>query len=182
MNNNVLLISESTLKEYTIINDNVQGVYIMPAIRMAQDVDLSTVIGPVLVKKLQDLVANNSISNVENEKYKNLLDNYVQPYLAWAVMTALQLNINFKLTNSGVISNQDDRKTAIDYRSGKELMAQYEKYSNSYAMKLKNYLCANSSLFPEYRQCEDFMGEEDPSLCSIFLGGSSSRRHTYIGK
>ena len=36
---NVLLISEATLKKYTLINDNMDGVYILPAIQMAQDID-----------------------------------------------------------------------------------------------------------------------------------------------
>ena len=40
MNNKVLLISEQTLKTYTLIGDNVDGKYILPAIQTAQDIDL----------------------------------------------------------------------------------------------------------------------------------------------
>lgn len=178
---NILLVSEKTLKERTLINDNVDGQYILPAIQICQDVDLQTVIGPVLVKKLQSLVADGAIENEENKKYKDLLDNYITPYMCWQTMTAIQINLNFKMTNSGMIQNQDDRKYNIDYRSGKELMAQYEKYANAYAMKLKNFLCANVNKFPEYRQCENYESEEDPMLCSIFLPGTS-KRYSYIGK
>lgn len=181
MYNSVLLVSERTLKERTLINDNVDGLYILPAIQLCQDVDLQTVIGPVLVKKLQSLVSDGTIDGPENKDYKDLLDNYVTPYMCWQTMTAIQVNINFKLSNSGVIQNQDDKKYNIDYRSGKELIAQYEKYSNAYAMKLKNFLCANVNKFPEYRKCENFEGEEDPMLCSIFLSGASNR-YSYIGK
>lgn len=182
-NTNVLLISEATLKEYSLINQNIDGLFILPAIRTAQDLDLSTVIGPALLNKLQDMVADGSITEEANKKYKLLLDKYITPYLAWSVMTAIQLNINFKLTNSGVIQNQDERKSAIDYRSGKELIAQYEKYTSSYAMKLKNYLCSHSNDYPEYRKVVDFEGEEDPMLCSIFLDGNSTyNRRNYIGK
>lgn len=182
MKNEVLLVSESTLKTYTLINDNIDGSLLTPAIRIAQDIDLSTVIGPVLLKKLQNLVADGSISKPENEKYKTLLDDYVTPYLCWQTMTAVQINLNFKFSNSGMIQNQDDKKTAIDYRSGKELMSQYEKYANSYGQKLKKYLCKNSNIYPEYRQMENFDGEEDLPLCSIYLGDVNSNKYNYIGK
>lgn len=181
MENNVILVSEKTLKERTLINDNVDGIYILPAIQICQDVDLQTVIGPVLVKKLQSLVADGTIENAENKKYKDLLDNYVTPYMCWQTMTAIQINLNFKFSNSGMVQNQDDRKSNIDYRSGKELMKQYEHYANAYAMKLKNFLCSHVNEYPEYRQCEDFEGEEEPMLCSIYLGDNYNR-HNYIGK
>ena len=35
----VLLISENTLKKYTLINDNVDSKYILPAIQITQDCD-----------------------------------------------------------------------------------------------------------------------------------------------
>lgn len=179
---NVLLISEKTLKERTLISNNIDGVYLLPAIQMTQDVDLDTVIGPVLNKKLQSLVGDGSISDDENEKYKKLLDTYITPYMCWQVMTAVQLNINFKLTNSGTIQNQDDKKLAVDYRAGKELMAQYQKYANSYAQKLKNFLCSHSNDYPEYKQSENYEREEETQLCSIFLGDIPHRNKGYIGK
>lgn len=177
----VLLISESTLKKYTIINSNISGIYLTPAIQMAQSVDLENAIGPVLTHKLENLVADGTIESEENKKYKDLLDIYVTPYLCWQVMSAIQININYKLSNSGVIQNQDERKTAIDYRSGKELMAQYEKYANAFGQKLKNFLCAHVNDYPEYRQCENYEYEDSLPLCSIYLG-EDYNRHNYIGK
>lgn len=176
-----LLISEKTLKQTTLINDNIDPVYIFPAIRISQDVDLQTICGPVLVHKLEDLVASGDIQLEYNIKYKKLLDDYITDYLCWQVMTAIQLNINYKLSNSGTIQNQDDRKYAIDFQNGKNLIAQYQHYSDSYAQKLKNFLDAHTSEYPEYKQCENFEYEETPQLCSIYLE-DRPYRHTYIGK
>ena len=77
----VLLISENTLKKYTLINDNVDSKYILPAIQITQDCDLDTLIGPVLNNKIQSLVRENRIAQPENEHYKKLLDEYITPYL-----------------------------------------------------------------------------------------------------
>ena len=57
----------------------------------------------------------------------------------------------------------------LDYSNSKTLIDQYQKYANSYALKLKNYLCSNSSKYPEYHQCVNHQREEMPRLCSIFL-------------
>lgn len=169
MINKVLLISEQTLKKYTLINDNVDGMYILPAIQSAQDIDLDTIIGPVLNNKLQQLVKNSDIVQPKYEKYKVLLDEYVTPYLCWQVMTNIQIAVNFKLSNSGVVENYDERKNRLDYTHSKALSDQYQKYANAYATKLKNYLCANSNQYPEYHQTLNREGEESPRLCSIYL-------------
>ena len=50
----------------TLINDNVDGVYIAPAIEMAQDIDLTSLIGEDLVNKLCDLILDNTIVDEEN--------------------------------------------------------------------------------------------------------------------
>lgn len=173
----VLLISEATLKRVTLINDNVDGAYILPAIQTAQDIDLETAIGPALVRKLQDLVATGDIANEDN--YKKLLDDYITPYLCWTVMTNIQLNLNYKFSNSGMIQNYDDKKAAIDYSNGAALAKQYEWNANSYGMKLKNYLCSNSSKYPEYHQCVEHQGAEELPLCGIFLEDIPSHSHDY---
>ena len=68
--NKVLLISEKTIKKYTLINDNIDGEYLLPAIQMSQDVDLDTTIGTKLNKKIQDLVLTNEINTEANVHYK----------------------------------------------------------------------------------------------------------------
>lgn len=166
----VLLISESTLKKYTLINDNMDGVYLLPAIQMAQEVDLDNAIGTALNNKLKALVQSGDISKPKFTNYKILLDEYVTPYLAWQTMTAVQIGIDYKMTNSGVIQNEDEKKTHLDYKNATALRNQYQKYANAFLTKLKNYLMSNSNKFPEYFQCENYQHEEDGQLCSIYLG------------
>ena len=62
------LISEKTLKENSVINNNVDGMYILPAIEFAQDAGLQPLLGTVLYEKLMDLVADGSIVNAPDYK------------------------------------------------------------------------------------------------------------------
>lgn len=178
----VLLISESTLKKYTLINDNVSGEYIYPAIRMAQSVDLDTIIGTVLNEKIQNMVANGTITDSGNANYKKLLDEYITPYLCYQIMSSIQIMLNYKLTNSGVIENNDEKKSRISFAASKELQTQYERYASSFGKKLTNYLTKNVNLYPEYTKCENFQYAEDVELCDIYLGDIPTSRKNYIGK
>ena len=100
--------------------------------------------------KRLDLI-DNDIEDILEAKYgdyKLLLDEYITPYLCWQVMTSIQIALDYKFTNSGMIDNYDERKNRLDYTHSKALSDQYQKYANAYATKLKNYLCANSNQYP----------------------------------
>lgn len=170
--NKVLLISEETLKTYSLVNDNIDGKYLLPAIQTAQDIDLETLIGKALLDKLCKLVETGEIVN--DSKYRTLLDDYITPYLVWQVMSNLQLGINYKLSNSGVITNDDERKSRLDYRNNQLLQEQYKHYADSYAIKLKDYLCSGD--YPEYYQCLNYSHAEDVELCGIYLGDININR------
>lgn len=161
----VFLISEQTIKQRTLVNDNVDGVYIAPMIEMAQDVDLTSLVGEDLVNKLCDLILDNSITDEVNKDYKVLLDKFITPYMCWLVTANIQIAINYKFTNSGVVENYDDHKQRLSYNDSTALLNQYQHYANAYATKLTDYLCDNHTKYPEYKHCDT----DDIQLCNIYL-------------
>lgn len=165
-----LLVSESTIKAYTAINENVDSKLVYTTIRQVQDIDLDTIIGPALNNKLQELVRTGDIQISKYADYKDLLDNWITPYMCAKVQAEIQVYINYKLVNSGVIQNNDERRSNIGLSEGRSLIEQYNNIANAYAQKLKNHLCCNSNKYPEYHKTLDHQGEEEPQLCSIFLG------------
>lgn len=172
-----LLISEEVLKKYTLISDNMDGKYLATAIQAAQDVELDTLIGPALRSRLEQLVYDQTIYDDEYANYYNLLTDYVTPYLCWTVMAEIQPAINYKMTNSGVISNDDERKSRQDYKTNQLLIDQYRRYADTYGLKLKNYLCNNTQKFPEYSQMKDDEYAEDVNGSGIYLGDVPSRNN-----
>lgn len=151
---NILLISEDILKKNTILNDNVDGKYILPAIKMSQDIDLEELVGTPLVNSLKYLINENLIPSQDVLEpvfsfATTLLDDFIIPYLSWQTLKNIQININYKLTNSGVIENNDLNKAKISFNDGKSLITQYERYATAYALKLKQFICDNSSKVAE---------------------------------
>ena len=165
-----LLVSESTIKAYTAINENVDSKLVYTTIRQVQDIDLDTIIGPALNNKLQELVRTGDIKISKYVDYRDLLDNWITPYMCAKVQAEIQVYINYKFVNSGVIQNNDERRSNISFNEGRSLIEQYNNIANAYAQKLKNHLCCNCSKYPEYHKTLEHQGEEEPQLCSIFLG------------
>lgn len=175
----ILLISENTLKQLSPLSANLDGVYLYPSICLAQDLDLTNIIGPALVTKLCDLVSSGKIDDYSD--YKLLLDTYITNYLVWAVTSNIVPLINYKMANAGTSVNSDTQRATLDYNYSKNLKEQYDNYANAYATKMKNYLCHNSSKYPEYHQYVNCEGAEEPQRCGIVFD-NLNKHYSYYGK
>ena len=163
MANKILLISEDTLKKQSSLGANLDGVYLYPSICLAQDLDLTNIIGPALVNKLCEMIESNTLT----DNYKYLLDVYIAPYLVWAVSANIVPLINYKFQNAGVSINNDTQRSTLDVNYSKSLQRQLENYADAYATKMKHYLVHNTDKFPEYTQYINCEGAEEPNRCGI---------------
>ena len=170
-NNDVLLISESYIKSVTNISDNISGDYLLPSIKLAQDIDLESVIGTQLLK----LVYDNDISNQENEMYKLLLDNYIQPYLSYATIQHIVPTVAYKLANQGVIRTDDEKSYNITSNEVDKVADYYNHLSNTYKKRLQLFLIANYNEFPEllnWKSTADIRANlYSAAGCNVNLGG-----------
>ena len=167
----VLLISEKTLKSNGVINNNVDGMYILPAIEYAQDAGLQPIIGTKLYNKLMDLVADSSIQ--QETDYKVLLDEYVTPYLLNKVTADIQIPLNYKLRNQGVVQNQADNTIVPTMKDLQYVIQNYEYKAIFYGNRLSDYLMANKSKFPEYCKVDsgaDMHSNPNSYKTNIYLG------------
>ena len=174
----VLLTSETFVKEVLSISDNLAGQYIRPSVREAQDVTYREILGDVLYEKLLALVADGSISNPENIKYKSLLDRS-QHFLANAACVGICQRVNLKIANAGVVQTPDEKVTPADQPDMAKVQFFYQSKADSLAYKLQRWLLANKSLFPELQEADcTRMGAhlQDAASCGIWLGGPRGRR------
>ena len=146
----VLLISEQTLKSYSLVNGNVDSQYILPAIQYAQDEGLQPLLGTRLYRTLCALVENNQIQ--ENEAYKELLDVYITPYLINKVMADIQVPVSFKIRNQGIIQNTGDNTYVPQIKDIQYVQQYYNNKADFYANRLSDFLCANVNTYKEYRR------------------------------
>lgn len=147
----VFLISEDTLKNETVINDNIGAEFIIPAIETSQDIYLQEAIGSMLLDKIYDLVES---GNVE-EPYKTLLDEYIIPFLKFKVLSEIVIPLSYKYRNAGVVQSTGDHYQQSMMKDAITVQNHYATRSIFYHQRLTKYLCTNSNLFPEYRNTRD---------------------------
>lgn len=167
----VLLISEKTLKENSVINNNVDGMYVLPAIEFSQDAGLQPLIGTKLYNRLMDMVEDGTIEN--NDDYKYLLDEYITPFLLNKVTAEIQIPLAFKLRNQGVIQQTGENTYVPSLKDMQFVTQNYENKANFYGNRLSDFLRANRSKYPEYCKidsCADIPSDSGAYKTGLYLG------------
>lgn len=178
-NNDVLLISEDFIKSTTNISDNIAGDYLLPSIKLAQDIELEETVGTHLLQKLQVLVFDNNIGNEENVMYKLLLDKYIQPYLAYATIQHLTPTIAYKLANQGVIRTDDEKSYNVTTNEVDKVSEHYKHLANVYKKRLQLFLIANYNDFTELMKWKSIADIKanlySAAGCNLNLGGARGK-------
>lgn len=167
----VFLVSEATMKKNSVVNNNVDGMYLLPAIDFAQDSGLQPIIGTKLYNKLMDLVQDGSITGATD--YKFLLDEYVTPYLVNKVTADIQIPLSFKLRNQGVVQQTGENTYVPSMKDIQYVQQHYQNQADFYSNRMSDYLRANRTKYPEYcsiDSCADMPSNKGAYSTGIFLG------------
>lgn len=174
--NKTLLTSEKYIKGITPIDENMAGSYLLDAVLVAQEEDLQTVIGTAMLRKLQSLVEDGTIAETDNAAYKELLDDYIQPYLAYDSVVRLLPCTENKIVNMGVMRAYDEKLTNV--QDTEKVADWFVSRADFRRLVLIKWLQTNRKLFPELKDnCGCFSADFGSVLysaasSSIFLGGA----------
>ena len=167
----VFLLSIKALKENSVVNNNVDEMYVLPAIEYSQDASLQPIIGTKLYNRLMDMVEDGTIGN--NEDYKYLLDEYITPFLLNKVTSEIQIPLAFKLRNQGVVQQTGENTYVPSLKDLQYVIQNYENKANFYGNRLSDYLKANRKKYPEYCSVDssaDMPSNKDAYNTGIYLG------------
>lgn len=166
---NVLLISEQKLIDNTAINgSNVDTSELRFCIQQGQTLFLQESLGTNLYEKLLQLVDDNEIGLSGNTKYKNLLDNFVQPTLIqYAYYIALD-NFFVKWANVGLVQNRTEQGGSIDLKTLQYLKTNAKNNAEFNDNLLRRHLIFKSGEYPEYVSGNLNDGQLPPETNSAF--------------
>lgn len=166
----VLLTSENYLKSNSVIDWNLSGKFLLEAVRVAQFVELHSIIGDCLMAKLQQLVFDNEIELEANMPYKDLLDYYVQPFLLYQATAESIIPTAYKVGNNfGVMRSEDEKAYNANNAEINLVRQHYIHLADVHKKKLQEFLSKNKSLYPELGCCGTNLYASDSS--GIWLGG-----------
>ena len=124
------LISEDYIKSESTIDNNVSGKYIQQAIKLAQDIALQEIIGTKLYNYIQD-----NIDTLESP-YIELVEEYIQPYLLYKVLSEIIIPITYKISNFGLVNTNDENESVSEQVD--KLKTYYDNKANVYKKRLQD--------------------------------------------
>ena len=146
-----LFIKREDLVRNSIIDGNVDYDKIIQFVKVAQEIDIQNLLGTDLYNRISaDIIAGNLSGD-----YLSLVNTYIQPTLIWfAQMNYIPFSA-YTIAKGGVYKHQAENSQSVDKNEVDYLVAKAREYANYYSTRLVNYLCFNSSLFPEYTSNTD---------------------------
>lgn len=146
MANEVIFVTEARLKEFTVLNDNIDMKVLQPVIRMCQDIHIQPIIGSGLYNELKSQVYSGTLTALN----KTLLDDYLINALVWFVLSESPLVLNYKFENKSVVKKNSENSQTADMFEIEKLMNNFRNKAEFYAERMSNYLRQYSNSYPLY--------------------------------
>jgi hypothetical protein len=140
---NVLLISENKLKNFSDIDPNVTSSVLLPFIAVCQQTKLEYIIGARYYKSLLNQVANNTIQN--NETDFNFLTYFAQPLLIWASYSECLPSVFMRIKNNGIVTGAEQTVTIKDMQY---MQQRADDRSQFFEQRMIQEIIFNSNLYP----------------------------------
>lgn len=100
---NVLLISESKLKNFSDIDQNVTSAVLLPFIGVVQQTKLEYIIGRKYYVELLNQVSTSTLTTINN----NFLQYFCQPLLIWASYAECLPSVMMRIKNNGIVAGSE---------------------------------------------------------------------------
>jgi len=166
-----LFITVKDLKARSIISGSTDGDKLIHFIEVAQDIHIQNYLGGKLYKKMQDLIINEEMDLEDNSDYKLLRDDYIKPMLIWFTQSEYFPFAMFKIDNGGVSKHRGEEADVANYGDIDRMMSKINDRSEFYTRRFLDYICDNSSKYPEYtnNQNGDMYPDKDVDTFSSWV-------------
>lgn len=146
-----IFISESQIKNATVINENVDDKLITPIIKKVMELRILPFLGTALYNDLQaEIIADPDLSG--NADYKTLLVDYIQPCMIQYIVCDSTPELLFKYMNVGLSKKNTANTQAASYDEALKMIERYQADAEIFADRLVRYLIGKASIgmYPLY--------------------------------
>ncbi len=139
--NNVLLISETKLKNFTDIDPNVSSSVLLPFISVCQQTKIEYILGAKYYKSLLYQVSGNTLT----ETNENFLNYFVQPCLIWAAYAECLPSIFMRIKNNGIVTGAEN---TVTIKEMEYMQTRADDRSQFFERRMIEEVIYNSNLYP----------------------------------
>lgn len=145
-----LLISRTDLVKNTIIDGNVDTDKFIQFIRIAQEIHIQNYLGTSLLDAIQLMIIENRLNLVDNPNYYNLVNDYIKDMLIHYAMVDYIPFASYQIQNKGVFKHTSENSETASKEELDYLIERHRNFAQFFTRRFLDYICNNSSLFPEY--------------------------------
>ena len=142
-----ILISETYLKDRSIIDNNVDYRKVMPIIEAIQDLKLEPLLGTDLYDEIITQTTPPTTLSGDNQ---TLIDNYILKFMLFYVLAEAPAALHYRYMNKGIQIKSSENSTPADRTDLKELYDAYKNKAEEYGDRMIRYILANPTLYPKY--------------------------------
>jgi len=142
-----LFISIDELKKSTAISGNIDSDKLIPSLKAVQQIEVEQILGTDLYNKLgADIIAGSVTGD-----YLTLKNDYIHNFLVHAAVSYYLPYASFIITNGGVSKwTGGENNDGLELKELTYLANKEQSIAEMYKKRLIDYLCNNTSKFPEY--------------------------------
>ena len=140
---NVLLLSEVKLKNFTDIDPNVDAAILLPFVQVVQQTKLEYIIGAPYYRSLLNQVENGTISS--NQTDYNFLVYFAQPALIWWAYAEALPSVMFRIKNQSI---QNNSPTTVSISDMNYMQKRADDRAQFFEERMKQEIIFNSNLYP----------------------------------
>lgn len=130
----ILLISLKTLKEEYGFDENIDDAYVLPLIKKGQDFLIKPSLGETLYNEIISGISSGNLSAT----YRSLVEGYIQPVLAYYVLSEVMYSTAYKVKNTAPETDRFDEYVKIS--------SKYKNDYQHYLQIMKEYICDTAAI------------------------------------
>ena len=138
---NVLLVSETKIRNFSDIDQNVTSAVLLPFISVVQQTKLEYIIGGKYYQQLLDGVINSNLSTNDT----NFLEYFAQPMLIWAAYAECLPSIFMRIKNNGIVTGAENTVTIKEMQY---MQTRADDRSQFFEQRMIEQIIWNSNLYP----------------------------------
>jgi hypothetical protein len=142
----VLFLSEQTLKDRSVLQDNVDMKVVKPTITDVQKYYVLPIMGTQLYNEVINQIRTGTLTVLNT----TLLNDYITDVMVWYCRMELPMAMNYKYFNKAVGVQNADNMQPASMQDIERIMDDARNKAQVYAQRMTNYLLANSVQYPLY--------------------------------
>jgi hypothetical protein len=163
--NTTLFIDEEYLRNFAPVSAGVDTSLLWPFVITSQQTDILPLIGKALHDRLVASINANTVTADEAELLKLLRD-----ALVWSSLQSYFVFGSIKTRGEGTVRQSGEGNAAASLEEITFLRNEARSMFYNFAERVKDHLCDNANLFPEYHSSEKPTARDNGPSMGIYLG------------